>query len=149
MAKKQLIVVAVECNHVGDGRLREYSPFSYVNSTLGRITGKGKIYMDWLVNTLKPQIDAKYRTLSDREHTIICGSSMGGLMSLYAVTQYLHEMFPWVKFFSGQLVCLPVFGFRLEKLWSLWQKRRLKTIPVSTWITAAWKSTIMHPMPKH
>ena len=86
--KKQLIVVAVECNHVGDGRLREYSPFSYVNSTLGRITGKGKIYMDWLVNTLKPQIDAKYRTLSDREHTIICGSSMGGLMALYGVTAY-------------------------------------------------------------
>jgi len=86
--KKELIVVAVECNHVGDGRLREYSPFSYVNSTLGRIVGKGKVYMDWLVKTLKPQIDAKYRTLPDRANTIICGSSMGGLMALYGATAY-------------------------------------------------------------
>ena len=86
--QKPLMIVAVECNHVGDGRLREYSPFSYVNSTLGRIPGKGKIYMDWLVKTLKPQIDAKYRTLPDREHTIVCGSSMGGLMALYGATVY-------------------------------------------------------------
>ena len=86
--KKELIVVAVECNHVGDGRLREYSPFSYVNATLGRIVGKGKAYMDWLVKTLKPEIDAKYRTLPDRANTIICGSSMGGLMALYGATAY-------------------------------------------------------------
>ena len=88
--QKKLIIVAVECNHVGDGRLREYSPFSFANSTLGRIPGKGKVYMDWLVNELKPYIDRNYRTLSDREHTIIAGSSMGGLMSLYAATAYNH-----------------------------------------------------------
>ena len=83
---KPLIVVAVECNHEGNGRLREYSPFSHAGSSLGKIPGKGKAYMDWLVNTLKPQIDAKYRTLPDREHTILCGSSMGGLMALYGAT---------------------------------------------------------------
>ena len=44
--------------------------------------------MDWMVHTLKPQIDRDLRTLSDREHTFIAGSSMGGLMSLYAVAQY-------------------------------------------------------------
>ena len=88
--KKPLIIVAVECNHVGDGRLREYAPFSFANATLGKIPGRGKIYMDWLVNTLKPQIDAKYRTLPDREHTILCGSSMGGLMALYGATAYNH-----------------------------------------------------------
>lgn len=86
--QKKLIIVAVECNHVGDGRLREYSPFSFANSTLGRIPGKGKVYMDWLVHTLKPSIDKQYRTLPDREHTIICGSSMGGLMALYGATVY-------------------------------------------------------------
>ena len=88
--KKPLIIVAVECNHEGNGRLREYSPFSYANSTLGKILGKGKIYMDWMVETLKPEIDAKYRTMPDREHTIVCGSSMGGLMALYGVTAYNH-----------------------------------------------------------
>ena len=44
--------------------------------------------MDWMVHTLKPKIDRDFRTISDRKHTFIAGSSMGGLMSLYAVTQY-------------------------------------------------------------
>ncbi len=86
--KKPLIIVAVECNHEGDSRLSEYSPLDFENSTLGKVEGKGKIYMDWLVGTLKPMIDENYRTLPDREHTIICGSSMGGLMSLYAAVCY-------------------------------------------------------------
>ena len=88
--RKALIIVAVECNHEGNGRLMEYAPFSFANSTLGRIQGKGKLYMDWLVDTLKPEIDAKYRTMPDREHTILCGSSMGGLMALYGATTYNH-----------------------------------------------------------
>ncbi len=86
--KKPLIIVAVECNHEGNSRLSEYSPLDFENSTLGKVDGKGKIYMDWLVGTLKPMIDENYRTLPDREHTIICGSSMGGLMSLYAAVCY-------------------------------------------------------------
>ena len=86
---KQLIIVAVECNHQGNRRLREYSPFNF-NNELGSIRGQGKVYMDWLVNELKPQIDKDYRTLPDRDNTLICGSSMGGLMSLYAVTRYNH-----------------------------------------------------------
>ena len=83
-SKKQLIIVAVECNHEGNKRLVEYSPFSYTNDFMGSIKGKGRIYMNWLVNTLKPYIDENYRTLPDRKNTSICGSSMGGLMALYA-----------------------------------------------------------------
>ena len=90
ITKKPLIVVAVECNHEGDGRLREYSPFDFKNGTLGNITGQGKLYMDWLVKYLKPFIDRNYRTLPDRENTIIGGSSMGGLMALYAAVCYNH-----------------------------------------------------------
>ena len=89
-SKKQLIIVAVECNHEGHKRLMEYSPVNFENDILGKIRGKGHTYMNWLVNTLKPYIDEHYRTLPDRENTIIAGSSMGGLMSLYAVTAYNH-----------------------------------------------------------
>ena len=46
--------------------------------------------MNWLCNTLKPLIDDHYPTLPGRETTFIAGSSMGGLMSLYAVTAYNH-----------------------------------------------------------
>lgn len=83
-----LIIVAVECNHQGNARLEEYSPMDFENSTLGLIHGRGRTYMEWLIHTLKPQIDSQYRTFPDREHTIICGSSMGGLMALYAATCY-------------------------------------------------------------
>ncbi|MBE6924215.1 MAG: alpha/beta hydrolase [Ruminococcaceae bacterium] len=87
---KELIIVGVECNHEGNGRIIEYSPFNYENSTMGKIKGKGSIYMNWLVKTLKPYIDATYRTLPERENTIIAGSSMGGLMALYAVSVFNH-----------------------------------------------------------
>ena len=89
-SKKQLIIVAVECNHEGNQRLVEYAPFNFENSEMGKIKGKGSVYMNWLVNTLKPYIDVNYRTLPDRRNTIIAGSSMGGLMSLYAVCTYNH-----------------------------------------------------------
>ncbi len=88
--KKPLIIVAIECNHENNRRLVEYSPLTFENSTLGQVNGEGKIYMDWLVGTLKPMIDSKIRTLPDREHTLICGSSMGGLMALYAAVEYNH-----------------------------------------------------------
>ena len=89
MTKTQVIVAAVECNHSPDhGRLKEYSPFSFQDPSLGRITGLGKKTMDWLAGTFKKEIDARYRTLPDWKHTWIGGSSMGGLMSLYALLEY-------------------------------------------------------------
>lgn len=45
-------------------------------------------YLHFLVAELKPMIDATYRTLPDQAHTFVMGSSMGGLISLYAVTEY-------------------------------------------------------------
>ena len=89
-SKRELIIVGVECNHEGNHRLIEYSPITYQNSEHGKIKGKGSVYMNWLVNTLKPYIDANYRTLPDRKNTVIAGSSMGGLMALYAATTYNH-----------------------------------------------------------
>ena len=89
-SKKELIIVAVECNHEGNYRIQEYSPITYENATFGKVKGKGNVYMNWMVNTLKPYIDQNYRTLPDRKNTIICGSSMGGLMALYGATVYNH-----------------------------------------------------------
>ena len=84
-----LIVVAVDCNHRKPfGRLGEYSHFDFEDPEFGRIRGHGKRFMDWMCGTLKPLIDERYPTIPDRECTWIAGSSMGGLMSLYAVTAY-------------------------------------------------------------
>lgn len=89
-SQKDLIIVAVECNHQGNSRLQEYSPINFENATLGKIKAKGSVYMNWMINTLKPYIDSRYRTLPDRKNTIIAGSSMGGLMALYGATVYNH-----------------------------------------------------------
>ena len=84
-----LIVAAVECNHSPDnGRLSEYSPYTFHDPDLGYVPGRGRETMEWFVHTFKPYIDHTYRTLPDRQHTLIAGSSMGGLMSLYAVLEY-------------------------------------------------------------
>ena len=85
-----LIVAAVECNHTGKRRLEEYCPFDCRMPRFGEIEGQGERYMEWLVNTFKPMIDKRVRTLRDREHTLIAGSSMGGLMALYGATAYNH-----------------------------------------------------------
>ncbi len=87
---KDLIIVAVECNHNGSQRLMEYSPVSYRNKEHGSIQGRAPVYMKWLVNQLKPYVDKSFRTLPDREHTSLAGSSMGGLIALYGVTAYNH-----------------------------------------------------------
>jgi predicted alpha/beta superfamily hydrolase len=45
-------------------------------------------YLQFLVTELKPFIDSKYRTLTDRDNTFAMGSSMGALVSAYAVSEY-------------------------------------------------------------
>ena len=84
-----LIVAAVECNAgPNNERLVEYSPYRFDDPTYGHFDGKGQATMSWYIHRFKPFIDRSFRTLPAREHTFIGGSSMGGLMSLYALLQY-------------------------------------------------------------
>ena len=46
--------------------------------------------MDWFVKVFKPLIDRNFPTMPEREYTFIAGSSMGGLMTIYALTKYNH-----------------------------------------------------------
>lgn len=83
-----VIIAAVECNTVGNGRLCEYSPVDFTMPDGAFIKGKGAKYMNWLTRSFKPYIDANYLTLPGRNDTAIGGSSMGGLMTLYALAVY-------------------------------------------------------------
>ncbi len=85
-----MIIVAVECNHEGTNRLSEYSPWPFMARGMGHIKPKGEAYMDWLIQVLKPSVDRRFRTKPQREFTYICGSSMGGLMALFAICRYNH-----------------------------------------------------------
>lgn len=78
----ELIVVAVD--HGNADRISEYTPWP--NPEYGG--GEGDKYVDFLVNTLKPYVDENYRTLPEAENTGIMGSSLGGLVSFYALLKY-------------------------------------------------------------
>ena len=86
--KLPLIVVAIECNHEGEKRMNEYAPWDFEFPDMGPMEGLGHVTMDWICQDLKPEIDKEYRTLPDREHTLVAGSSMGGLMAIYAAAKY-------------------------------------------------------------
>ena len=45
-------------------------------------------YLELLVKVIKTRVDQDFRTLPDSDHTFVMGSSMGGLISLYALTEY-------------------------------------------------------------
>jgi predicted alpha/beta superfamily hydrolase len=75
---RKAIVVGIP--NAGIERIREYSPFA--DARIGG--GKGDEYLDWIEQTVKPLIDERYRTVRGPEGTGIGGSSLGGLISLYA-----------------------------------------------------------------
>ncbi|MGD9612513.1 MAG: alpha/beta hydrolase-fold protein [Kiritimatiellia bacterium] len=105
------IVVAVDCS---EARREEYSP-----------RGKGDDYLRFLLEELKPRVDATWRTEADR--TAIAGASMGGLISFYAawtrpdvffgaaclspafVERYGHDCFGMVEKARGQMPHLRLF----------------------------------------
>ena len=93
---KEIIVVAID--NGAEKRLNEYSPYDM--EKYGK--GEGDQYVDFLVKTLKPYIDKRYRTKKDGKNTFIAGSSMGGLISFYAILKY-------PKVFGGAGVFSPAF----------------------------------------
>ncbi|MEC3906769.1 alpha/beta hydrolase-fold protein [Tamlana sp. 2201CG12-4] len=73
-----LIVVAID--HGAEKRIHEYSAWD--SEKHGK--GEAKLYLDFIVNTLKPEIDKNFRTKTNPESTAVMGSSMGGLFAHYA-----------------------------------------------------------------
>ena len=78
-----MIIVGVD--HAGPGRMDEYTPVRDKKHSGG---GRAADYARFLIEELKPAIDARYRTLPDAEHTGVGGSSLGGLVSLYLVLKH-------------------------------------------------------------
>ncbi|HEY6222960.1 MAG TPA: alpha/beta hydrolase-fold protein [Gemmatimonadales bacterium] len=72
--------IVVGIYNAGRARFDEYSPFAEPGSG----GGAGDRYLAFLCGTVKPLVDSGFRTLTDRAATGIAGSSLGGLISLYA-----------------------------------------------------------------
>jgi predicted alpha/beta superfamily hydrolase len=89
----KLIVVGID--HGGTARMRELNPWD--NAEFGQ--GEGEQYMAFVVKVVKPWVDEHYRTLPGRRHTAIMGSSMGALISSFAISRY-PEVFGAAGLFS-------------------------------------------------
>ena len=92
-----------------DDRLTEYFPaktWQHVaeadrkDADLKKLTADA--YLQFIVEELKPFIDKRYKPLTTREHTFMMGSSMGGLISLYALCEY-PQVFGGVACLSSHL----------------------------------------------
>lgn len=78
LAREGIEAIVVASYHTEQQRICEYNPFADWRA------GCGELYVEFLAETLKPLVDHDFRTLTDPAHTVVGGSSMGGLISLYA-----------------------------------------------------------------
>lgn len=104
-----IIIVAID--HADDKRVNEFTPT--FKTKLGR--GDGRDYCRFLAGTLKPYIDGHFRTLSGPEHTGIGGSSLGGLISIYAGILY-PRIYDRLMVFSPSLWVTPNIPYHDMKL---------------------------------
>ncbi len=104
--KKSMIIVGIECGHGKNQRLGEYSPYTVEQGFMKGVVGTGDATFRWMIEEIKPMIDAEYRTWWNRECTGIAGSSMGGLMAWYGVVKY-NDCFSKAACVSSALgICL-------------------------------------------
>ncbi|TDD98589.1 alpha/beta hydrolase [Flavobacterium cellulosilyticum] len=107
--KAQVIVVGIE--HGNEKRIEELTP--YKNEKYGG--GNADKYLEFIVKTLKPEIDSKYRTKTKATNTAIIGSSLGGLASYYAIIKY-------PKVFGKAGIFSPSFWFNQKEIIELTEK---------------------------
>jgi predicted alpha/beta superfamily hydrolase len=83
-----IIMVAISVPAVPDTvRYWEYAPWRFPDSATG-LGGGGDAYVRAVRDTLKPEVDRRFRTFTDAAHTGIAGYSLGGLISAYAGFAY-------------------------------------------------------------
>lgn len=123
--KNRLEVIVVGIDQNSDERINEYCPWlhgEFSKKILGEASsegGKGKQYVDFIVNELKPLIDDKYRTLKDQ--TAMAGISLGGLISTCAACCYPH-------IFKNVVVLSSAFWRNQEEIEKLIQNSDLSPI---------------------
>lgn len=114
---EKIIIVGID-NGISE-RLSEYSAFDFkVNSdavNVWDVKAKGKEYLESIVKDVMPFIESNYRVKQGKKNTFIAGSSMGGLISYYALFLYPNK-------FSKAGVFSPSFWVAKEKYMQMTQE---------------------------
>lgn len=95
----RMIVVAIDND--GYNRMHEYAAWKFSEMGIPGVQfgGKGTLYAEFVMDVVKPFIDQEYRTKSDKAHTAMIGSSLGG-----NITQFMGLAY------QDQIGCLGVFS---------------------------------------
>ncbi len=80
-----MIIVGID--NAGPSRIDEYAPTHDPKRNGG---GRADDYARFLLEELKPVIDASYRTIPDGQNTAVGGSSLGGLLAMHIAAKYPH-----------------------------------------------------------
>lgn len=108
-----VIVVGIDNEGTGKGRYEEYTNWDWTHPTIGFINARGDETAAWMVNSVLPFINGKYRTLTDRSNTGLAGSSMGGYMTIYTGLSY-PQVFGKLASFSTVALNSPMQGQNLR-----------------------------------
>lgn len=103
-----IIVIAID--HASEHRISEFMPYQ---SKLAEVH-RGRTYSEFVSIELKQYIDKNYRTLPGREYTGMGGSSMGGLITIYAGIMFSHA-YSKLMVFSPSLWAAPKIYFDAPK----------------------------------
>jgi metallo-beta-lactamase class B len=112
IAKNKNACIIVGIDHGGETRMSEYNPYELVwknDKGSKAFAAEGDAYVHFLTKTLKPFIDAHYRTMPSKENTTIAGSSMGGVIAYYAALKY-PEVFGKAGIFSPAFWTAPALA---------------------------------------
>jgi len=96
---QEIIIVSVPNS---SDRWQEYNPWDFKGNDGKKISGKGHDTIRFISQTLKPFIDTNYRSQKSANATGLAGSSLGGLMALYAGLEH-SKIFGFVGVFSPAL----------------------------------------------
>lgn len=104
-----LEAIVVGLPHGEAARIAEYNPIAARG-------GRGEAYLAFIIETVKPMIDASLRTQPERESTVLAGSSMGGLISFYG---YLRHP----EVFGAAIAMSPAFWYAGRALYQFVAER--------------------------
>ena len=117
LAQQGLPCIIVGIPNAGEERMSEYSPWSRESKRWGNLVGKGDIYLDFITQTVKPLLDKTFRTRPAAKDTGIGGSSLGGLIALYATLTRPND-------FGFCMALSPSIWFSFGKLFTLARKAK-------------------------
>ena len=121
----EIVIVAVD--HGGAARIFEYTPWA--DSSFDPPGGGGETLLKWLDSAVLPELDKRYRLSSEQVDRVIGGSSLGGLLSCYAL---LTRPATW-----GGAMCMSGSWWWKDKTFEQWAPSKLPSKPpVRIWLDA-------------